>query len=63
MKCEFCDRDDAVKDACGHFACQEHTYFAREGNTLKPVCIACYEEAKASYLPKGTDEVKGEQDG
>ena len=46
MKCEYCDREDAVKCACKHFACQEHTYFAREGNKLTPVCISCYEKMK-----------------
>ena len=53
MDCFYCDSQEAVKCRCGHFACQEHTYFNRNGNILEPICIDCYERMKSEAEGKG----------
>ena len=43
--CFYCDKEGTIKcTACDAITCPEHTTYHREGKTLYPVCIACYEE-------------------
>ena len=47
-KCSCCgENKDIGRCHCGHLACQEHTYFHRQGNRLIPMCIDCYEKARS----------------
>ena len=49
MNCDICDRQNAFRCYCGHFACEEHTMPVKLGNVIKYWCVDCYEEAKSDY--------------